>query len=298
MDSEILTTSETPVSFAEHIAARTATPAEPTVESGTEVEPAVDSETTESSQEKPAKKDRSVEARFADLTRARKEAEEKSARLEQELQGYRTRKPEPEPAAKVETKAVEEDKGPQEADFSTYTEFVEARAEWKAERKAEAKWKEFREKDAAESQQKTAQQQYEENFSKGKAAYTDFDDKLKAAEATMAASGGFQPNPGAHAALTESENPAAIVYHFAENPTECLRIMRLDQQKAYRAIVLLEAKLLSSAPANPEKQKPTPISQAAAPPATVGGPVESTKSTAAPGTSWAEHQRLRRKNTG
>lgn len=165
----------------------------------------------------------------------------------------------------------DEPKREQYPDLS-YEQFVEKRAEWRADKTARKVLEEDRKKtDSARTQGENERisREWNARVEKARDLYEDFDEVCAESEAVV--------TPSMSAAILESEEGALIARHLAKNPAEAERISKLSPSKQAAAIVALEEKVKvpvkqpsnAPAPINPVGQKgaevekdPTKMSQA------------------------------------
>lgn len=146
---------------------------------------------------------------------------------------------------------------PKEADFESYAEFIDARADYRfalAQSKKEA--------ENAQARQATEAQQREADW-KAKVAETikripDYDEVLSDSEITV--------SQAMHEAILASDAGPSLIYHLAKNPAEAARIKALPPLKAALEMGKLEAKFAPDL-----EKKPTTVSKAPRPPSPVGG---------------------------
>lgn len=148
-------------------------------------------------------------------------------------------------------------KEPKREEFDTYEQFIEARAEWRAEQAAERRITE-REKKAQESAAKEQAAKEAEAFRKrmkdSAKGLEDYDDVM--AEATRDAS---QPVSRIFAdALDGLEAPARVLYELARNQDEAERIASLPLARQARELTLLDMKLKQQ-PQPQRSRAPSPI---------------------------------------
>lgn len=152
-----------------------------------------------------------------------------------------------------------EDKGPQEKDFNTYGEYVEARAEWKAEKKLEQRLAEFqktnKEADAknkvtAEQQQyfATRAQEIDKKSAEYSASIPDFDD-IQEQNVEIVAS---LPRE-IQMAMLEADDPALAFYNLAKEG----RLVELANMTPTRAAMVIA--LASKKPPSKPTQAPKPL---------------------------------------
>lgn len=141
-----------------------------------------------------------------------------------------------------------EDKGPQEKDFETYGEYVEARAEWRAEKKFEQRMAEFQKqfKEAEKSNQFTAEEQRylsarTQEIDKKSAEYSqaipDFDE-MQEQNAEIVASFPMEIKR----VMLEADDPALAFYNLAKDgvlvelgemtPTQAAKVLALASHKS------------------------------------------------------------------
>lgn len=182
------------------------------------------------------------------LTRERdaRIAAETELRLLKEAQARTERQPAP-----------ADDGAPKREQFQTYEEFIEARADWRAEQRAsetvrkaleESKKSETESKTRAE-QDKTAKE-WNAKVDTARDDIEDFDEVCAESQAVVT-----QPMS---AAILESDKGAHIAYYLAKNPQEAERISKLSPSKQAAAIVALEDKV--ARPAKRPSNAPAPIS--------------------------------------
>lgn len=146
-----------------------------------------------------------------------------------------------------------------------YEDFLVLRAEWRAERKVEAKWKERETQDRerqAQEQQRSAGEEFRKRAKETAKDMPDFDEVV---------SGIGADDPVARISadpIANSDMPGKLLYHLAKNPEEAERIANLPMGQQAREIWKLEQKL--AAPAEPAT-KPVKASKAPEPITPVGG---------------------------
>jgi hypothetical protein len=172
--------------------------------------------------------------------RAAKEARKAEARY-QELQREIAALKEPKPA-----EVKPEGKEPVRADFNSWEEFMEAKAEFKAEQKVKKHLEEFEGKNAKkdeESKRAKAQQEFQKRVDAvielGQKSYPDFD-----AVINEAVEDGVIPVKGAlYEAIMDSDVGEKLAYHLAKHPAEAERIQKLTVYGQLRELGKLEDKL-------------------------------------------------------
>jgi len=171
--------------------------------------------------------------------RAAKEARKADARY-QELQREIAALKEPKPAE------VKTESEPKRTDYDSYEEFVEARAEWRADQKVTKRLEEFESKSTkkdAETKQAKAQQEFQKRVDAvielGQKNYPDFD-----AVINEAVEDGLIPVRGSlYEAIMDSDIGEKLVYHLAKHPAEAERIQKLSVYGQLRELGKLEDKL-------------------------------------------------------
>jgi hypothetical protein len=161
---------------------------------------------------------------------------------------------EPKPAQPEQPRQPQTTGEPTRDQFGTYEEFIEARAEWRADQRVEKKFKEREDAD----RQRTEREQHEK-------ASADFRKRMKETAKDLSdfdeVVGGITAEaPVAKVsadALDAAENPGRMLYHLATHPDEAERIASLPMGHQAREIVKLEGKLAAS-PIKPSKA-PEPI---------------------------------------
>lgn len=162
--------------------------------------------------------------------RAKKEVEAYYKGLQQGVQVV-TPKTETEPAAPAE---------PKRESYADYESYLEARADYRADRKVEERLAKDKEKEAERSNT-TAQEKAVERFKKEAEAVAkeieDFQEVMETSEAPL--------TNAMRDAIYETEIPARIAYELAKNPQEAQRIAALSSARQGIEIGRLEAKLLA-----------------------------------------------------
>jgi hypothetical protein len=194
-----------------------------------------------------SKKRKSANARIAEITAARRQAEERAAALEAENEALKAGKtPEPKPEDPPEeiqpdlSDLVRPDPADDKYVFGEIDQqFLEDMAEYNAEkafRKREAKAAAERKKAEATSAEAAAMERLEKNFvdnvvEPGKKEFDDFEDVV--IEGGKA--GNYRLTPTLVSLISESEAGAKIMYHFASNPEEGEKVakMSVERQAAY-----------------------------------------------------------------
>lgn len=184
--------------------------------------------------------------RFSELTQARREAEERAARAEKELEEIRNRQ-----------KATAEggkDGKPSLDSFDSYDAYVEALSDWKArEAVKDATREQFETRQQAIEQSKKAalDAEYRVKADLARDKYADFDAVAFREDVIVS-----KPMMDA---IMYSEHGADLQYWFGKNPDQAARISMLSAPEALLAIGRLEAQIASQ-PAVKATAAPAPIS--------------------------------------
>lgn len=171
--------------------------------------------------------------------RAAKEARKAEARF-QEMQREIAALKEPKPAESKPESAPKRD------DFGSYEEFIEARAEWRADQKVKKRFEEFEgktRKQQEEANKAKATQEFQKRVSEvieaGQKNYPDFD-----AVVNEAVEDGLVPTKGPlYEAIMDSDVGDKLAYHLAKHPDEAERIQKLSVYGQLRELGKLEDKL-------------------------------------------------------
>lgn len=142
---------------------------------------------------------------------------------------------------------------PQEENYSSYGEYLEALADWKADQKLSS-WQQEQSKKASEQREQqekqTLQQRTADILKKGNDKYDDFEDVLQSFDVELS-----QP---AFMAITESDVAEDVAYYLATHEAEAKRIAALSPYAQAKEIGKLEVKLTKQ-PAKQISQAPDPI---------------------------------------
>jgi len=167
--------------------------------------------------------------------RARKEAEAYYKGLQQGTQVGRPQEPQrQEPAAPRE---------PKREDFNDYESFIEARAEWRADRRVDERLAKQREADAqrtAGTEQEKAQRRFMDDVAALAKEIPDIQEVLETSDAPLTKT--------MQDAIHASDAPARIAHYLAANPDEAQRISALPSAKQAVEIGKLEASLVKAKP--------------------------------------------------
>lgn len=196
-----------------------------------------------------AELDELVEKRLAKEKRKRYEVETR-LKVTEELALKRAEQDKPKPDAPKSPAEGE----PKREQFATYEEYIEARADWRAEKKVDAKLQERDAKDrerSAQSDQDKQREAFRKTMKESAKDISDFDEVMGEIKAT-------DPVANVSALAVEAADaPGKILYHLAKNPDEAERIASLLPGKQAREILRLEEKL-AKPPVKPSKA-PDPI---------------------------------------
>lgn len=215
---------------------------------------AADDDEAREEADRKSKRRKSVGKRIAEITAARRAAEEKAAALEAEIAALKAGKGGDDTDGNDDTADTrpETDIQPDLSDLTKPdpaddkymfgeidAKFMEDMAEYNAEvafRKREAKAEAKRAQETRQQQEQAALARLEKNFvdnvvEPGKKEFDDFEDVV--IEGGKA--GVYQLTPTLVSLISESEAGAKIMYHFASNPDEALKVanMSVERQAAY-----------------------------------------------------------------
>lgn len=292
---------------------QTAPPATQQAQPEDKTQTAAESETADKSTQDASKpkRDRSLDGRIKELVAAGKHEEalkiwdqaqtrrekERADRLEQELQQYRTRKPEdsqPKSDQPKETAAPKtDDKATapklasfvQDPKYKTYEEaheaWIDARDAWRDEQN-QARTRQAEQ----ERQRNSAKDTVNTRVTEARSKYADFD------EVTKNVGIGYNPE-GLLQFVQKFKAPMDVLYHLGQNPEEHQRILAIaDPMVRWGELALIEHRLLNSSA--PENKTTTAVPRKAPPPPrTFGGTEASTPKSTSEARSFAEHKRLR-----
>ncbi|NIA67784.1 hypothetical protein HBA54_04200 [Pelagibius litoralis] len=142
---------------------------------------------------------------------------------------------------------------PKQEDFTDYSQFLDAKAEWVAERKAqeviERERNSFQEKQAKRSHD-AAMAAHMGRVDKARVEYEDFDEVAFADDVMI--------TPEMHNAILGSEHGPKVQYYLGSHPDEAARITRMDAYAQVREIGKLEAKLTAKPPKKSTTAPPPP----------------------------------------
>jgi len=165
--------------------------------------------------------------------RARKEAEAYYKGLQQGTQFLR-------PGGPQEAAAPETPKEPQRDQFDSYEAYLEARADYRADRRveaAEAKRRETETQRSAKTEQEKAQERFMAEVAKLAKEIPDIQDILETSDAPL--------TNAMRDAIHASDEPARIAVHLAQNPEDAQRIAALSSAKQAVEIGKLDARFAS-----------------------------------------------------
>lgn len=148
-----------------------------------------------------------------------------------------------------------DDGAPKREAYGSYEDYVEARAEWKAEQAVEkrlAKKSEEEEKTRTASEQQKQAEEFKSRAKKVSAELEDFEEVMKSSESPMT-------QAMAKAIYAAGDDGPRVAYHLAKDREEAERIASLPDVLQAREIVLLEMKLKAT-PAKSPSKAPAPIS--------------------------------------
>lgn len=194
-------------------------------------------------------------------------------------------------APKVDTATASTDEGkPNPDNYNTHAEYVEAVAEWQADKKVEQKLAE-RDKKAEQARladaQKAAAQTYSERVKAFTAKTPDFTE-------VMADADDVPMSQVMQQAMLESEHGPALAYELAKNPEEAARIAGLHPISAAREMGKLEAKIAARA-SEAKSTEPKKTTQAPKPIEPVGGAKSTGVHKTLEDMNFSEYEQARRK---
>ena len=208
----------------------------------------------------------------------------------------------PETPQKPAEPIVEEPKAPTRDQFQSYEEFLEAKAEFVADRAAQQAVKKVSEKEREEKQTKAKAELFQSFQAKVRQKFPDIEERLEPI-------GHIEMPPGMGDAIAESELGPEILDFLAQNAKECERIAGLSSTAAAREIGKIEARLEKPAAPAPSAngaevpEKPTvpaastPKQPSAAPaplkPGGGGGPSDDTPRDTDSIDDWMRKERAR-----
>jgi len=210
-----------------------------TSEEVTEVEETTETEdTTEETEEeveKPKPKSKGFQKRINKLTREKRELESRIHAIEQDRN-----QPKADPV-----------EAPNRDSFDSYEDFLEAKAEYIAEKKvserlekAQAKQRE----DSHRTEQTKLLDGWEDKKDDARERYNDFDDLVEGSDVPV--------TPSMSQALLESDIGADIAYYLANNEDEAIKITKFSPSRQLVEIGKLEVKVQASLDA-PKKKAPS-----------------------------------------
>ena len=189
-----------------------------------------------------------IEKRLAKERRKREELQRRLAVTEElALRGRREDQP-----AKQDAQPADNGE-PKREQFETYEAYIEARADWRADRKVEERLNKQRDDDARDrtaAEQQKLEKQFRERAQVAAKGIEDFEDVMEASEAPMT-------RAMAEAILTSDVGPN-LAYHLAKNPEEAERIAALPAARQAAEIGKLEAKLAAEPPKETKKPSKAP----------------------------------------
>jgi hypothetical protein len=214
-------------------------PVEPAEEQVEEKEPEATEETKP--EDKPKVKG-GFQKRIDRLIREKEQEREARERVEARLKELEAK------SGKAEEKPAPKNDGrPNQDDFKTYEEYMEAITDWKVDQKLKAQ----AEQAELEAEQETVSEileSYKERVTAAKAKYEDFDDVVNesvkspwpeknATKMEMAAAEAFRT------AVFEDENAGEISYYYGKHPDEFLKLGGLTPAQVVKAVARLSDKL-------------------------------------------------------
>jgi len=225
-------------------------PVEPAEEKVEEKEPEVAEETKP--EDKPKVKG-GFQKRIDRLIREKEQEREARERVEARLKELESK------SGKAEEKPAPKNDGrPNQDDFKTYEEYMEAITDWKVDQKLKAQ-AEQAEREAEQETVAEILETYKERVTAAKAKYEDFDDVVNDSvkspwpennptKMDLAAADAFRT------AVFEDENAGEIQYWYGKHPEEFLKLGGLTPAQVVKAVARLSDKL---GPAETEEKEET-----------------------------------------
>ena len=211
-------------------------PADTTQQNGTDTE----------NQEQPAEKtytqtqvNEIVQKRVAKLERQQTNAsDQRYTELQREIEALK--------GARTATAESKTDSEPKRDSFDTYEDYIEARADYRADKKARELIESFRgetkanqEKSTAAERQRSFDKVVQSRIEAGRKEFADFDSVI-----TEAIEDGVLDTKSAmYQGVIDSDMAHKLAYHLAKNPSEASRIQGLSAAGQIREIGKLEDKL-------------------------------------------------------
>lgn len=174
------------------------------------------------------------------------------ARKEAEAELYRRMAEKP--VQQQEQAAPQADEAPKRENFESYEDYIEARAEWRAEQKVQAALAQ----QAQRQQQQTQANSQAQQVQRFQAQLQEVAKTLPDFQSVMEAADEVPLTQAMRDAILESEVGALLTYHLAKNPAEAQRISSLSATAQIKALGAIEASL-SRKPEPQVSKAPTPI---------------------------------------
>ncbi len=147
-----------------------------------------------------------------------------------------------------------QDAAPNRDQFESYEEYLEARADWRADQKVKAALAEVESRQQRAVQDMSQQQQvqrFQSQLAEARKTLPDFEKVMDAADEVPI-------TQAMRDAILESEVGALLTYHLAKHPGEASRISQLSATAQIKALGRIEAGL-TAAPAPRVSKAPDPI---------------------------------------
>lgn len=129
---------------------------------------------------------------------------------------------------------------PKREQYATFEEYLEARADWRAEQKVEKKLQEREERErqrTTQEKEKQGRDQFQKMLKESARGIEDFDDTIAGLTQDDPAASIWSP------ALEACDAPGKMLHHLIKNPSEAERIASLPPGKQARELIQLETKL-------------------------------------------------------
>lgn len=197
-----------------------------------------------------------IEKRLSKERRKRADLETR-ARVAEELALKLRGEPQPQPQKQAEQGE------PKREQFDSYEAYVEARAEYRADKAVERRLQEREEKESrtrAENEHRSKSEEARKRIKETAKGIEDFEEVMS----TLTAE---HPAARLHGdAIMTADSPGKLLHHLIKNHEEAERIASLSLVQQAREIVLLEVKL-NATPAKSPSKAPAPISPVGGKPA-------------------------------
>ena len=255
-DSNVVPTSDIPAEETEQESTEVAAD---TTETEAETDEQKNERTLREQKERSDKRARGVQKRIDELTadkHAERAGREAAERRLDSLMAQQQQRP-----------VVQGTDEPQRSQYDDYEKFIEARAEWRADKAVERRmaqttqqWDYQRQQAEVQRQAQSIATDFQRKLEEGRKTIPDFDEVI--ADAADVQVGNAFP------AIATSDNPAALMVYLGKNPDVAARLAMMPPVLAAREVGKLEAKLQSGpqvskapSPGKPVGSKPGSASE-------------------------------------